>query len=52
VCSSDLAGLANWKFTEVTEGLRPGQTVVTSIDRKGLEDGALVEIEQGGAGGQ
>ncbi len=46
------AGLANWKFTEVTEGLRPGQTVVTSIDRKGLEDGALVEIEQGGAGGQ
>lgn len=39
------AGLANWKFTEITSGLQAGQQVVTSIDRKGLKDGALVAIE-------
>lgn len=39
-------GLANWKFTEVSAGLQPGETVVTSIDRQGLADGALVEVEQ------
>ena len=39
------AGLTNWKFTEITTGLEPGQQVITSIDRKGLKDGALVEIE-------
>lgn len=38
-------GLANWKFTEMTSGLQPGQKVVTSIDRKGLKDGALVAVE-------
>nr|WP_321468734.1 efflux RND transporter periplasmic adaptor subunit [uncultured Desulfobulbus sp.] len=42
-------GLANWKFTEITAGLAPGEQVVTSIDRKGLKDGALVEIEPAGA---
>ena len=41
-------GLANWKFTEILSGLEPGQQVVTSIDRKGLKDGALVDIETGG----
>jgi HlyD family secretion protein len=47
-------GLANWKFTEITAGLQPGEMVVTSIDRKGLKDGALVTIEPvaGGLGGQ
>ncbi len=44
------AGLANWKFTEISAGLAPGEQVVTSIDRKGLKDGALVEIEAGGSG--
>lgn len=39
-------GLANWKFTEVSAGLQPGETVVTSIDRQGLADGVLVEVEQ------
>jgi HlyD family secretion protein len=47
-------GLANWKFTEITAGLQPGEMVVTSIDRKGLKDGALVTIEPviGDVGGQ
>ena len=42
------AGLANWKLTEITAGLNPGDRVITSIDRKGLKDGALVEIESEG----
>jgi len=39
-------GLANWKFTEVSAGLQQGDTVVTSIDRQGLADGVLVEVEK------
>jgi len=42
------AGLANWKFTEITQGLEPGEKVIISIDRKGLKDGALVKIETEG----
>ena len=38
-------GLANWKFTEVSMGLTLGDRVVTSIDRQGLKDGVLVQIE-------
>lgn len=38
-------GLTNWKFTEVRSGLQQGDTVITSIDRKGLADGVLVAIE-------
>ncbi|MBM9515126.1 efflux RND transporter periplasmic adaptor subunit [Desulfogranum marinum] len=39
-------GLSNWKFTEVTSGLSRGDRVVTTIDRKGLADGVLVQMEQ------
>jgi len=39
-------GLANWKFTEVRSGVRKGETVVTSIDRQGLAEGVLVQVEQ------
>jgi HlyD family secretion protein len=39
------AGLSNWQFTEVLQGLEAGQQIVTSIDRQGLSDGAVVEIE-------
>lgn len=39
------AGLANWKFTEIQAGLQQGDQVVTSIDRPGLADGALIQIE-------
>ncbi len=38
-------GLSNWKFTEVGSGLVKGDRVVTSIDRQGLKDGVLVQIE-------
>jgi HlyD family secretion protein len=33
-------GIGNWEFTEVKNGLEPGDRVVVSIDREGLEDGA------------
>jgi HlyD family secretion protein len=39
-------GLSNWKFTEVRSGLSKGDRVVTTIDRKGLADGVLVQAEQ------
>jgi HlyD family secretion protein len=39
-------GLSNWQHTEVLEGLTSGQRIVTSIDREGVEDGALVKLEQ------
>jgi len=38
-------GLSNWKFTEVSSGLAKGDRVVTSIDRKGLADGVVVQVE-------
>ena len=37
-------GLTNWKYTEVLEGLAAGEQIVTSIDRDGVIDGALVKI--------
>lgn len=37
-------GLSNWSFTEIVEGLRAGDRVVTSIGIDGVEDGALVKI--------
>jgi HlyD family secretion protein len=38
-------GLGNWRFTEVTGGLRTGERVVVSLDREGAEPGAEAEIE-------
>lgn len=38
-------GLSNWKFTEVTKGLEEGEQVVISVDRKGVQAGALANIE-------
>jgi HlyD family secretion protein len=40
-----VAGVSNWEFTEVTEGLREGDRVVSSIDRDGVVDGATVTAE-------
>lgn len=34
-------GLRNWDFTEIVDGLSEGDLVVTSLDRKEVEDGAL-----------
>lgn len=33
-------GLANWEHTEITQGLQPGERIVTSLDRAGVKDGA------------
>jgi len=38
-------GLSNWKYTEVIEGLRKGEKIVTSIDRDGVEDEAYVRLD-------
>jgi len=42
-------GIGNWDYTEVLEGLAPGDQVITSIDRAGVVDGARVEVEKPGA---
>jgi len=39
-------GLSNWKYTEVLEGIKEGEQIVTSIDRDGVTDGATVKIEK------
>ncbi len=39
-------GLVNWQYTEITDGLKVGEQVVTTADRSGVEDGALARIEQ------
>jgi HlyD family secretion protein len=38
-------GLSNWKLTEITKGLKEGDKVVVTLDRKGVEAGALVTLE-------
>jgi HlyD family secretion protein len=38
-------GISNWEFTEVTSGLDEGDQVVSTVDREGVEDGALVKPE-------
>jgi HlyD family secretion protein len=39
-------GLANWAFTEVRTGLKEGQSVVTNVDKPGLQDGATTIITE------
>jgi len=39
-------GIANWNHTEILEGLSPGESVVTSVDREGLGDGVRARKEQ------
>jgi len=36
------AGLANWEFTEVLEGLVAGDRIVTSLEKEGVKAGAKV----------
>jgi len=38
-------GLSNWERTEIVSGLREGDIVVRSVDRAGVADGVLAEIE-------
>jgi hypothetical protein len=34
------AGIANWEFTEIVEGLSEGERIVTSLEREGVKVGA------------
>lgn len=36
------AGLANWEYTEILEGLQAGERIVTSLDKEGVKAGAKV----------
>jgi HlyD family secretion protein len=38
-------GISNWEYTEVTSGLRDGDRIVSTVDRDGVEDGAIVQPE-------
>ncbi|MBT8136326.1 MAG: efflux RND transporter periplasmic adaptor subunit [Gammaproteobacteria bacterium] len=38
-------GLSNWEHTEITSGLAAGDRIVLSVDREGVEAGALVAPE-------
>jgi HlyD family secretion protein len=38
------AGISNWDYTQVVEGLQEGESVVISTDRLGLKDGVRVKI--------
>jgi HlyD family secretion protein len=38
-------GIANWEFTEIVSGIAAGDRVVSSLDREGVADGALVVQE-------
>jgi HlyD family secretion protein len=39
-------GLRNWEWTEVTEGLAQGETVITSLDQTGVKVGAAVQAKK------
>ena len=39
------AGLANWEFTEVLDGLQAGERVVTSLERAGVKAGVAYTVE-------
>lgn len=39
------SGLSNWEFTEVLTGLEENESVVVTVDRDGVEDGARAESE-------
>jgi HlyD family secretion protein len=39
-------GLSNWQYSEVIAGLAAAEKVVTSINREGVEAGALVSVKQ------
>ena len=36
------AGLANWEYTEVVEGLAAGDRIVTALEKEGIKAGAKV----------
>ena len=42
-------GLANWEYTEVVEGLKDGDRIVTELDQAGVKAGIKVKPEEVGA---
>ncbi|MCG2576558.1 efflux RND transporter periplasmic adaptor subunit [Dechloromonas sp. XY25] len=40
------AGLANWEYTEVVEGVQAGERIVTSLDKEGIKAGAKVTPDE------
>jgi hypothetical protein len=38
-------GLSNWERSEILGGVRAGDVVVATLNAKGLEDGAPVQVE-------
>ena len=38
-------GLSNWEFTEVLDGLKAGDRVVTSLEREGVKAGATFVVD-------
>jgi HlyD family secretion protein len=43
------AGLANWEYTEVLDGIGAGDRIVTSLERPGVKAGAAVVVEPAAA---
>lgn len=41
-------GLANWEYTEVLDGVKPGERVVMSLERAGVQAGARFVVEKSG----
>lgn len=39
-------GLSNWEFVEVLDGLKPGDRIVTSLEREGVKADALARPEE------
>ena len=44
-------GLRNWQWSEVRSGLAPGERVITSLDRAGLQAGVAIRVRSTPAGG-
>ena len=40
------AGLANWEYTEILDGLKAGERIVTSLDREGVKAGVRVTPDE------
>jgi HlyD family secretion protein len=41
-----VTGLSNWEFTEVREGLKAGEQIVTSLDKPGVKAGVAAVVEE------
>ena len=40
------AGLANWEYTEIVDGLAAGDRIVTSLEKEGVKAGATVTPDE------